>query len=362
MHALRFTFRLLILPALAAFYTCQDTNSPSAADETAFPLTVVYATALRESPSEKSAELDQLPFGTRLRDEGQVSDFLASVSLRDTLRQEPWMKVQTLAGRTGWVFAGALRPPSADSGQLRAWVLDKRFQALFGPVLAQRWRVWSCLPAPVTDTAFSVQLREGLSLRDTLNLLIGRVLTRDAASALPDLYWLSELSPYFVVQQTANGSLYTLFLDFRTVARTAAHTTGRQDDLLGQLGFTAYPADSIESVLPVWVFPLNTEESCSNLGQGQHLRLLRAIDAAQRSGDLFRPELEAMKDRILNDILDRSRDYWQPKEKILQELAAILRERPRCLNDRDVLALEARQNMFAAPEANGIRVNVRTGN
>ena len=361
MHALRFRLRWLILPVLAAFYTCQDAESPSGANETAYPLAVVYATALRKSPSEKSAELDQLPFGARLHDVGQVSDFLASVLLRDTLRQEPWIKVQTPAGRAGWVFAGALRPPSADPEQLRAWVLDKRFQALFGPVLAQRWRTWSGLPAPDTDAAFAVHLREGLSLRDTLNLLIGRVLTRDAASALPDLYWLSELSPYFVVQQVANGTSYTLFSDFRAVARTAAHTTGRQDDLFGQLGFTAYPADSIESALPVWVFPLNTEESCSNLGQGQHLRLLRAIDAAQRSGDLFRPELQAMKDRILNDILDRSRDYWQPREKILQELAAILREHPHCLNDRDLLALEARRNMFAAPEANGIRVNVRTG-
>ncbi len=361
MRALPLTLRLLILPTLAAIYACQDTPTPSSTDETAYPLTVVYATALRELPSEKSAELDQLPIGTRLRDAGQVSDFLASVSLRDTLRQEPWMKVQMPGGRTGWVFAGALRPPSVEPAQLRAWVLDKRFQALFGPALAQRWRAWSGLPAPVTDTAFSVQLREGLSLRDTLNLLIGRVLTRDAASALPDLYWLGELSPYFVVQQVANGSSYTLFSDFRAVARTAAHTTGRQDDLYSQLGFTAYPADSIESALPVWVFPLSTEESCSNLGQGQHLRLLRAIDAAQRSGDLFRPEMQEMKDRILNDILDKSRDYWQPKEKILQELAAILREQPRCLNDRDILALEARQNMFATPEANGIRVNVRTG-
>lgn len=362
MCAFRFSIGLLLLPVLGSFLACGDPSSQSTSDAArAYPLVVVSATALRAAASERSPELEQLPAGARLYEEGVVSDFLASIRLRDTLWQEPWLKVQTAKGRSGWVFAATVRPPESTPAQAETWALDKRFQALFGPGLAQRRRSWSALPAPATDTAFAALLQEGLALRDSLNLLTGRMLTRDETSPLPDLYWMNALSPYFLVQRVRNGTSYALFLDFRAVARTAAGTPGQEDDLFAQLGFAAYPTDSIESALPVWVFPIGTEESCSNLGQGQHLRLLRTIDAALRRGGLFRIQHQEMKDRILNDILDKSRDYWQPKEKILTELSAILRERPRCLNDRDVLALEARLHMFASPETNGIRVDARSG-
>lgn len=341
----------------AACWACQ--NPPAAQDKAG--LTIVYTTALQETPGKKSAELRQLVAGTTVLDLGKVSSFLSDVSLNDTLRQEPWLRVQANDGQQGWVYAGALRPTQLDAAAVRRWALAKRFEGLFGPVLAQRWQSWTQTPAPATDSACARVLREGIALRDTLNQLLGRNVTRDAEHPLPDLFWLSEMSPYFVVQQINGGSTYHLYLDFRVIGQVAGRTSGPQDDAYCRLCWLAYPADSIESALPVWVFPLSADAGCSNLGQGNHLRMLRAIDVALTSSALFQPELNGIKDQVLEDITGLHQRYWQPETKILEELGQILTRPPKCLSAQDILALEARRKMFETPAANGIEVNLRSG-
>lgn len=340
-----------------AIWSCQNTTPKD--DKNA--LTVAYKTALRQEPGEKNAEVGQLSVGSTVSDLNETSHFLSSITLGDTLRQEPWLRVKTADGRQGWVFAGALRPRPDVSVSLRQWTLQKRFQAWFGPVLAKRWNDWTNTPPPTTDSSFAAYLREGLRLRDTLNPLIARRVTRDGANPLPDLYWLSEMTPYFIIQQIGGGTTYYLYLDYRAMAKTAQKTTGRQDDLFCQLGFQAFPTDSIESALPVWVFPLSAEDGCSNLGQGYHLKILWAIDAAQKAGGLFNPELSGMKDQVLEDATGKDRSYWQPTGKILAELKNIRQNPPHCLSSRDLLALEARTKMFEDAAGNGIRTDLRSG-
>ncbi len=188
-----------------------------------------------------------------------------------------------------------------------------------------------------------------------MNQLLARSVSRDAASAPADLSWLREPMRYFFIQPAPRPCLYP---DYRLVARAATKTRGEHDDRFAGIGLAAYPLDSVESVLPAWVFPLGLEESCSNLGAGQHLNMLRKIEEVLLAGGLFRPEHLRWKDQILADILDNSRSYWQPKEKILAELDQIVEARLGCLSDRDRLALNARRGMF---EASSVRMDLRSG-
>ncbi|MBK6931030.1 MAG: hypothetical protein IPH12_09185 [Saprospirales bacterium] len=349
--------RMLILIGACIFSACsQGDSDPNRTD-----LRVIRPTQLRELPGEKSAELEKLPLGTALSDLGGVSRLVSSVYLNDSLFQEPWLQVQTPGRQRGWVYAATVRPSHAGTEQGRQWLLHKRMSAWFGPAMAQRWQRWTSATVPDTDTAFAQVLREGLSLRDTLRLLIARQVNRSSDTTASDFFWLGEMSPVWVVQQMAAGHGYRLFLNFGEIQRMAKHTRGTLDDSFVQVGILSFPTDSIESLFPVWVFPTELETSCSNLGEGHHLNALLAIDQAWRAGGLFHLELLAMKESILSDILNRDRSYWQSRDKILRELDAIQNTPVQCLDARDRLALAARRNMFEAPERNGLKINLRTG-
>ena len=350
---MRWTIGLLTLMALA----CQSRHPRPNAPE----LSVIYGTALRKAPGEKSQAFIQLEPGDQVSDLMEVSPFVSAISFNDTLRQEPWLRVQTQDGREGWLFAGALRPTGQNTQGVRQWVLQKRFAAYFGPLPAQRWKNWIDSPKPGSDTSTAMYYRQGLALRDTLNLLISRMVTREAGTPLPDLFWLNEMTPLFLLQQMNAGANAYMFTDFRILVKIASNTPGKQDDAFVKVCLEAYPSDSIESALPVWIFPLSAESGYSNLGQGNHLKTLRSIDRALLAGDLFRPELLDLKSRVLEDITNKDCSYWQPEEKILAELSKILESNLHCLSDRDRIALEARYKMFKAPSANGIVVDVRSG-
>lgn len=349
---------VLLFLLFSGIWACHNEPAPPNRPD----LSVIFATALRKSPGEKSPELLQLAPADRLADLGEVSAFLSGISLKDTLRNEPWLRVRTTGGQEGWVFAGAVRPSGQNPENVTRWALNKRFIAWFGPALAQRWQVWAQLPPPQNDSAAAAYFRQGLALRDTLNLLVSRRVTRDAGEALPDFFWLGQLTPLFIIQQIAGGTSYYLFTDYRVLAQMAARSGGMQDDAFVQVCLQAYPSDSIESALPVWVFPVSAETGYSNLGQGNHLKILKAIDRALQSGNLFAPELQALKASVMEDISDQNSAFWQPQEKILAELNQIIKANLTCINGRDRAALEARRNMFESPAENGIVLNLRSGN
>ena len=350
--------RLTIFILLSSIFACNPPLDKSSENA----LLVHYPVALREAPDEKSPEIEQLKSGDYVTDLLEVSRFLSGIYLEDSLYTEPWLRVQTSDKKQGWVFAGAIRLPETDSEKQMAWILKKRFTACFGQQLARDWQAWTKQQINInSDSTFALVLLEGLRLRDTLHQLIARQVGRDPDQGLPDFFWLGRLSPYFIVQQTGGGTGYYLFLDYRQVLQTAAPTSGIQDDLFAQSGIAAFPKDSIESALPAWVFPLGLEESASNLGSGQHLSTLLALDQAWKSGMYFRPELRRMVEGLLADILNNNRSYWQPKEKILAELGKIERQKLDCLNSRDRLALDARQKMFEQAAVNELRLNLRSG-
>ncbi|TNE59647.1 MAG: SH3 domain-containing protein [Bacteroidetes bacterium] len=349
---------ILIALIIAGLHAC--TGRPDIPENQA--LTVVYPASVRKEPAEHGQVLVQVTPGEHLKDLYRVSPYVASIYLKDTLRQEPWLYIQTASGTEGWVNGGALAPYNHDDAiAKRQWVIRKRFEAWFGPDLTRRWQGWLQEQGYASDTAFARTILQGFQLRDTLNLLAERNVMRNPGMANLDLFWLEEAMPGFVLQRLGSAPVFHLFADIRYLQGKAQDTPGLQDDWFAAAYLTAFPTDSIESMLPAWVFPITTTSSYSNLGAGRHLQTLQAIDTALRSGNALEAELLNLKDKVLADIMDSDRQYWQPKDKILQEMQAVLSADLSCLTRRDRLALEARLKMFEQPEKNNLTINLRSG-
>ncbi len=315
--------------------------------------------AIRDAPGEKSRELHSLSAGERVGELGVVSDFVTPLRLGDTLLQAPWIKVRSGDIAAGWIFAGAVRPLEGLPGD---WFLQQQMRCFIGPGLTSRrnhW--WEQRTQIATEADFARDYRDAMALRDTIFHHLSARAEPNEAGFQPDFFWLKEAMPGFVLQNIGNGAPPYPFIDYRNLWNKALETTGEQDDRFVGICLQIYATDSVESVFPSCMIQTDVMEGSSQLGNGQHLKLLIAISAVIDQGDLFKPELLALKDLILNDILDYHATYWQPAEKIRLELDQVLEVRFSCLTDRDRLALSERRKAFDNPAANGIRVNLRAG-
>lgn len=343
-------YLLLLLPFVFSF--CKNGTSDN-------QLVVTFSqTSLRDAPGEKSIEFRALKQGERLIDLQQVSDFESEIRFPNSRVQAPWLKVQTAQKEVGWVFAAWVEPVQPQE----EWLLQKKMACYFGNALAERRNEYvRALATPGSELGFADRYREAVALRDTFVLLLARRAETNGTLRKPDFSWLPVALPGFIFQQVAGGTQPFLFADYRYWQQRAAASKGRQDDTFVEACLTAFPTDSIESFFPFWTFQLSDFDAASQLGTGRHLKMLQAIDESWLAGTLFRPELAAFKETLLDDILSQNTAYWQPEELILKELEKIFSTEFACLNGRDRMAMQARMTMFAESEAHGVRVNLRSG-
>lgn len=317
-----------------------------------------FPTSLRDTPGDNSLEIGVLEPGETLTDLGETSDFESLIVLDDAPLQSPWLQVKTGGGNIGWVFGGALALPPASA---KTWLLQKRMQCYFGKVLTHRRNQITDAPPSLSETDFAVRYRDLMALRDTLVLMLARRPEPGEARRQPDFSWLMEVLPGFIFQKVAEGTQPYLFVHYGFFRSIALKTNGVQDDAFIEACLTAFSADSIESFYPAWTFQYSDYEAASQLGTGAHLKMFRQIETALKTGPLFRPELMAFKEALLEDMIGKNSVYWQPKELILKELDQILNAGLTCLDESDRVALQRRRAMFEDPAANGVRVNLRGG-
>jgi len=319
-------------------------------------LMVDYAqTILRSDPSEKSKEIIKLIKGQSLVDLGEVGPSESLIAQGAEVFQTPWIKVQTMDDQTGWVQAWTLKP-TYDQGD---WLLQKRLICYFGKTLEMRRNVLLQNFTNVkTEEQFAKVWRESCVLRDTFLQLQAK---RPERGIQMQFNWLGTALPGFIFQKDGMGEQPKLFADFKIWQQKALKTKGLQDDAFIQTYLLAFPKDSIESFFPAWKFQITETESASQLGVGEHLKILHQIDQALVSGLLFKSLLEALKEQLLEDIYEKNIHYWQPKEKILKEITQILADPLTCLDSRERESLNIRRKMFEDPEGSGIVVNLRSG-
>jgi hypothetical protein len=328
-------------------------NQPQTTD---YQLSVrVLKSSLRAEPSEKSREIATLTKDQQLLDLEETSTFESQISEGGARYQTPWLKVQTTDNQTGWVLAYAVKPIKAQ----KDWLLQKRLDCYFGRNLRHKRNLLvEQFEQIETDAQLASVWDNAVTLRDTFLELLS---SRPEPGFQPQFGWLADVLPAFVSQKNKDFAWPFLFADYRVFHEKALKTNGLQDDAFFSLCIAAYPLDSIESFFPFWTFQLSESTAASQLGTGQHSEMLRKIDAALEAGPLFAKSLSRMKEQVLEDIFGKNQQYWQPKEKIVAELGELLQNSPQCLSIQDRTALEIRQKMFQEPEANGLKVNLRSG-
>ena len=311
--------------------------------------------SLRAEPDEKSRELALISKGENLIDLQQVSSFEAQMTVGGHLYQTPWVKVQTPDGQIGWVMAGALQPKRKQAD----WLLQKRISAYFGEAqLARRNALLQNVEHPETAKALAECWMESMVLRDTFLHLLER---RTERGFQPSFEWLKTVLPGFIYQRNEQENQPMLYADFNFWHQKALKTNGLEDDAFFQICLLAFPGDGIESAFPVWKFQLSETESASQLGTGQHLKMLRQIDQGLAAGPLFNAPISLLREQLLEDIFGKDVRYWQAQEKIEKELVDLIADPPKCLNTTELEALSIRLKMFEDPTGNGISVNLRSG-
>jgi hypothetical protein len=341
----------------------QETLAIAEEQSTRLPLRVnIDYLRLREVPGESGSVLFTFNQGDILYDLGEASSFTTRIKLRGIEFNEPWILVEDDKGNKGWVYAGGLDFELQNQSATARRLMQYRLQAVFGEALADSIRNYREAYRTAADSrTFAKAYQAGMKLRDTLNhILVNKVEIQDY-NRLPDLFWLREALPGFIPQLVAEGTLYQLFANYKDMAARAARTSGQEDDRFMALCFKIFPQDSIEYYFPGWFLQTWDYGGHSELGKGVHFDILDRMNKILAEDQLFEAEIEGFKTRLLDDITNTENTYWYLKDAILKELNQIQNASFGLLDDRDKTALEVRIRQFENPEANRIKLNMRSG-
>jgi hypothetical protein len=321
-------------------------------------LTVISAQlALRDTAGLKAREILTLKRADLATDLGSVSSFESVIEWQGNLLQSPWIKVKA-GEQQGWTLAALLKPQGADHAE---WLQNKRLICYFGPAVTGLRKTWMNQAAVQTDAQMATHFRQAVALRDTLMTLLARRAETSESGSRLNYNWMRDILPGFIAQKVPGQTYPYLFADYNYWIKMAAQTSGTQDDLFFETCATLFPFDKIESFFPVWKFQLDDNQSASQLGSGNHLKVLALIENKLPEMELFRKEALHIKELVLDDIVGKDVGYWQPEEKILTELNKIQTSNFTFITDLDRMAISARKTMFEDPGANGVRVNLRSG-
>ncbi|MFN8301138.1 MAG: hypothetical protein U0U46_01505 [Saprospiraceae bacterium] len=315
--------------------------------------------AVREQAGEKSRALRTVSAGENLVALGRVSNFISAIRLGDSLLQAPWIEVSGKGLPSGWVFAAAVRPRGADFDE---WFLQQQMRCFWGADLAERRNKWlAARSALKTADDAAAYYRETVALRDACMARLSSRSEPNEADVDPDFFWLNKALPGCITQRGSGKNEVFSFIDYHVWQQIAGSTAGNQDDIFINFCLTEFPLDSIESPYPSWTIQTAEKEGSSRLGSGKHLDMLQLIEDGLVISPLFTKEYLACKKLIMNDILNQGNTYWLPADKIRGEIDQIAARGFKCLDERDLLALQERRKQFDDPAANGIRVNLRAG-
>ncbi len=364
---------LFFLPFLLCFACKNDTgkqlNTDTAPEQEVLPtkkeptkLTVnIDNLRLRATAGEEGKEVARLPKGTIVYDLGEVSDFATKVKLRGIQFNEPWVKVKTENGVEGWIYAGGLHFDLDSASDLSERLLQIRLQNMFGKDIARRLKIYRTnYHTASTSEELAKAYRESLFLRDTMMTLLGIQVPEVDYERIADLHWLEQSLPGYKVQLVSEGTMYYMFNDYKLFEKKAHSTVGTEDDEMGDLLLSCFDVDSVEYFFPSWFLQTWDYGGASLLGQGIHIKLLQKMQNNYRNG-MFRPEVDALRTQLIEDITNPHNTFWEPQDRILDELDKILDKGFQQLTKEDVIALETRRKLLEDPKTNGIQVNLRSG-
>jgi hypothetical protein len=363
--------RLFAILFVSLLVSCKSEKNTEARDtlsmsespaEPVIFITHVEDLRLREGPGEKAAIITTLEKGTMLRDAGEVSDYTSKVKLRGITYDEPWIKVITVKGEEGWVYAGGLEIKEAGDEKMVNALVQKKSTAIFGQTLTQAMNQYRNRLLMV-DTAedLAAVMTEGMTIRDDLSKKLLQYATPGPDADYLDISWLPRIFPGFLPLLTDEGTRYYVFMDYKAWGKIARKTSGIQDDLYLDIQYLAHSTDSIEYIYPAWEIWTSSVNGYSMLGSGIHQQILDKISAQYDRNNPFGALLMQSKTAVIANITDSKNQFWLPLREIQQELDAILSANYRMLSKEERVSLETRRKQLDNADAFGILTNARAG-
>jgi hypothetical protein len=317
---------------------------------------------LRDQPGTEGKELVRLPLGTKVFDTGEISEFTTPLKLRGISFDEPWIKVTTEQGVSGWIYGGALNYALNPKNPEAEVLLQKRLNGFFGQDIAgaiQKYR--QNYNNTNTAAQFAIVYEEGLALRKRLVDRLEEKIEVDYEE-LPDLFWLKEAMPGYVPELVAEGTMYHLFNDYKQFQQKAKHTNGSEDDEMAGLFFLIYQLDSVEHFYPAYFMQTWDYGGNSLLGKGIHTKVLDKMDSLVKQNSPFDKTITDLKNELVLDITNQEvTGYWESEEAVIRELKTIIKKNYFVFTKEDNVALEARLKMIMNAKANKIEFNKRAG-
>lgn len=358
--------RLLII-CVVLFLSCKQTPSGTSGEEEMRSNCKIFAAVdglrLRASAGAEGAEITKISLGEELKDLNECSTFTTKVKLNGHWYEEPWIFVETQGGQKGWVYAAAVSFKGDTPAASTRGLIEKRAIALFGQThFKEILSYQSAYLNAKNETSLRAVMLQGDQLRSKLEqVLLTKVAISEETREMSPLDWLDVLLPGYQASLVAEGTAYRLFKTFKVWSEKSKNTTGAADNKYFEYSM-AYYADSIEYFFGKNYMLLTDVEGASLLGEGKHLELLQKADALLQQSEVFKMEILQYKTELMDDIIGvKGATYWQPKEKILQEITNIEKSGLRLLDQADLIALSTRKKQFENAAANGILVNQRAG-
>jgi hypothetical protein len=315
---------------------------------------------LRSAPDAASLEITRLKEGDFLDYLNILTTFTTPLIIQGIEYDEPWLKAKTKSGKEGWIYAGNISFEGLSDKKLAEMVFDRRLYKVFGNDLTKDLKYYQREMEDLrTLPAFRMLYRRSEDLRKSMDKVINEKLALAPKDSLPDFFWLNEAFPGFMVHLVNKNKSYKLFRDFKVWQSLAKESEEKTDDLFISVYLLAYRSDSIEFTHADWRLELD-DEQYSLLGRGIHKEILDAIEKALIESDDFKPELEPLKSKILDDI-SFSKDFWESKDAALKELEKILKTDYKILKKTERVELASVKNKLKDPLKYGIKTSLFDG-
>lgn len=316
---------------------------------------------IRNAPGLDAQEIGKISMGSQVAYGGQMTDFTTKIKLDGVWYDEPWVSMLTHEGDTGWVYGGGILFEGENSEELSELLLQKRMKSFFGSLTNSITRYRDNYANASTSEDFANVFHDGEEIRERMVVALEEKIPVNEVENLPDIFWIEDVFPGYVVELVAEGTQYYLFKDFKQLHHKARQTQGEEDDIFTDLALTIYERDSIEYFFPSWFMQTWDYGGHSLLGNQKHNDVLALADEVMEMSDFFVNDIDVFKKEVMRDITNPELTYWNDSERIVAELDSIIDMEYNILDTDDIISLKARRNQFKDYEANGIELNIRTG-
>ena len=355
-----FTFSIIFL-GIGCRNAADNFSFQSDTDDSIHLIVNMDQLRIHDAPGLDSKEIGLRTLGNKMPYAGDMTDFSTRIKLGGVWYDEPWVSIVTSEGDTGWVYGGGVLFDGDDSEELSEILLQKRIKTFFGKLANSIANYRDNYADAATSKEFAEVFHDGEEIRDRMISTLEEKIPVTEVENMPDIFWIEDVFPGYVVELVAEGTQYYLFKDFRQLYTKAGQTQGEEDDVFTDLGLSIYERDSIEFFYPAWFLQTWDYGGHSLLGSGKHNDVLALADEVMSMSDYFKEDIAVFKKELLRDISDPEVTYWNDSDKIVAEIDSILGAEYEILNSDDIISLKARKGQFLDFEKNEIELNVRTG-